>query len=153
MVDYAINVYLNITKHAHTAYLDYLNNLSEDVLEWKINEFSKTIKEILMHILNHQTWFLNEIFNIQNEQKKQFHELNIEQLITKTKKMLESNEQKIAQLKNEDLQREVSVKEYTMNISELLHEYIYHLNHHTGQIAQIVQAKKRYSRVHFADES
>lgn len=152
MVDHAITVYLNVTKHAHAAYLDYLNNLSEDVLEWKINMFSKTIKEILIHILNHQTWFVNEIFNIQNEQEKQFPEINIEQLITKTKEMLESNERKIAQLKNEDLQRDVSIKEYKMTIPELLHEYIYHLNHHTGQIAQIVQAKKRHQRVHFTAE-
>lgn len=140
--------YLEIIGKSHETFKDYLSHISEDVLDWKFHEHTVTARWIISHVIKDQKWFVNLILDKKgrNKDHKNFKKLEIEKIITIFDEAMQENITQLQKISDEDLNEIKELKGYPMKVEDLLFEYIHHLSHHGGQLAQIMNAWKREQR-------
>ncbi len=141
--------YMKLVKKSHEAFRDFITHLSEEILEWKIHEFTNSVSWIIQHIIQNQKWIADVILNKQakRESSPVFDEkLTIDQLVTKYEKLVSYVEGNFSKLNDEILREFRNYKEYSMSVEDWLFEYIFHLNQHSGEISLIAKAWKRKER-------
>lgn len=140
--------YLEIIKKSHETFKDYLSHISEDALDWKFHDYTVTARWIISHVIKDQKWFVNLILDKKGRSKdyKNFKKLEIEKIIAIFDEEMQENIAQLQKISDEDLNEIKEVKGYPMKVEDLLFEYIHHLSHHGGQLAQIMNAWKREQR-------
>ena len=144
-----IDFYREMIKKTHETFREFLVHLPEDILEWKIHEFANTVRWLIHHVIHDQMWIANVILNSNEEGyhfDKKEEELTLEDLIEGFDETISEIEVKLERVKEEDLLRNRSYKEYSMTVEDWLFEYIHHLNLHSGEIGLALTIWKRKSR-------
>ncbi len=141
--------YIKLVKKSHDAFRDFITHLSEEILEWKIHEFTNSVSWIIQHSIQDQKWIADVILNkqVKRESSPKFDEkLSNEQLVVKFDKLVSYVESNFSKLSDEILGELRNYKEYSMSVEDWLFEYIFHLNQHSGEISLMSKAWKRKER-------
>lgn len=144
-----LQYYMKLVKKSHDAFRDFITHLSEEILEWKIHEFTNSVSWIIQHIIQDQKWITDVILNKQTKHKEsiKFNEkLTRDQLVGKFDKLVSYTENNFSKLNDEVLREFRNYKEYSMSVEDWLFEYIFHLNQHSGEISLMSKAWKRKER-------
>ena len=143
-----IDFYREMIKKTHDTFREFLIHLPEDILNWKIHEFSNTVRWLIQHVIQDQMWIANIILD-KNEESFCFDKkgtLSLEEIIEGYDDAISDIETKLKGVKEEDLLENRSYKEYSMSVEDWLYEYIHHLNLHSGEIGLTLTTWKRKSR-------
>ena len=146
MSDTELKTYVKIIEQSYVSFRDYLEHLPEDALDWKLNEFSGSPRWIISHVIKDQYLFTDFIVKGKTfSSQLEIEEIkgDIDTILKKFNKMVKETVGSIQTLRNEDLERIREMKNYKMTVEELLFEFIYHINHHSGQLAMILSSWKR----------
>ena len=149
MTNNELQNYMKLVKKSHEAFHDFISHLPEDILPWKIHEFTNSVSWIIQHIIQDQKWIVDVILNkqLKHDSSPSFNEkISIDQLITKFEKLVLYVESNFSKLNDEILGELRNYKEYSMSVEDWLFEYIFHLNQHSGEIGLISKAWKRKVR-------
>ena len=141
--------YMRLVKKSHDAFRDFITHLSEEILKWKIHEFTNSVSWIIQHIIQDQKWIADVILNkqVKRESSPKFNEnLTTEQLVVKFDKLVSYVENHFKKLNTEILKELRNYKDYSMSVEDWLFEYIFHLNQHSGEISLMSKAWKRKER-------
>ncbi|MHA1303292.1 MAG: DinB family protein [Candidatus Heimdallarchaeaceae archaeon] len=149
MSETSLEVYLYMIEKSNEAFRDFLEHLPVDALEWKVSKYVGTANWIIHHVIRDQEWFARFIVGEEQEELEptlEVSQVDLEVLLNRFDKMVETTTKLLKQLKEEDLEEVRSFKNYSLPVKELLFEYIHHLNHHGGQLALIINSWKRKQR-------
>lgn len=141
--------YLEMINKSHEVFREFLSHLPEDILDWRVHEFTKTVRELLMHVIQDQMWIVNYILEKKEERypiPENISKLLIEEIISVYDDFVSDATEKLNKVKDSNLADERDYKEYPLNVEDWLFEYIHHLNKHCGEISIAHIAWKRKER-------
>lgn len=141
--------YLEMINKSHKSFREFLTHLPEDILDWRVNEFTSTVRELITHVIQDQMWIVNYILEKKEEKHaipENISKLLIEEIITVYDEFVANATDKLSKVKDLDLADERNYKEYPLNVEDWLFEYIHHLNKHCGEINVAHIAWKRKER-------
>ena len=143
-----IDFYREMIKKTHDTFREFLVHLPEDILDWKIHEFANTVRWLVQHVVHDQMWIANVILD-NNEEGYHFDKeetSSLEELIEGYDEAISEIETKLDNVKEINLSKSRSYKEFSMTVEDWLYEYIHHLNMHSGEIGLTLTTWKRKSR-------
>ena len=141
--------YLEIINKSHETFREFLSHLPEDILDWRVHEFTPTIRETIVHVIQDQMWIVNYLLEKKEEKhtiQVNISEFVIEEIISVYDNFVADATEKLSKVKSLDLNDERNYKEYPLNVEDWLFEYIHHLNKHCGEINVAHIAWKRKER-------
>ncbi len=141
--------YLEMINKSHETFREFLSHLHEDILDWRVHEFTPTVRELIVHVVQDQMWIINYILEKKEEKHtipEDISKLLIEEIISVYDNFVSIAMKKLSKVKDLDLAEEREYKEYPLSIEDWLFEYIHHLNKHCGEINVAHIAWKRKER-------
>lgn len=144
-----IDFYLEMINKSHEAFREFLSHLPEDILDWRVHEFTPTVREQITHIIQDQMWIVNYILEKKEEKHtipENISKLLIEEIISVYDDFVSNATEKLSKVKDSNLAEERDYKEYSLNVENWLFEYVHHLNKHCGEINIAHIAWKRKER-------
>jgi len=144
-----IDFYLEMIDKSHETFREFLSHLPEDILDWRVHEFTPTVRELITHIIQDQMWIINYLLEKKEEKQtipENMSKLLIEEIISVYDDFVSDATEKLSKVKDSNLADERDYKEYPLNVEDLLFEYIHHLNKHCGEINVAHIAWKRKER-------
>ncbi|MBY9000476.1 MAG: DinB family protein [Candidatus Heimdallarchaeota archaeon] len=129
--------YLEMISKSHEAFREFLSHLSEDILDWRVHEYTSTVRELIEHVIQDQMWIVNYI--VDNKEKryklpKEISNMLIEDIVEVYDESITAIEKKLVKINNLNLNVERSYKGQSLTVEDWLFEYIHHLNKHCGEI-------------------
>ncbi|MHA1829571.1 MAG: DinB family protein [Candidatus Heimdallarchaeaceae archaeon] len=144
-----VKTYLFLIKKSHETFREFLSHLNEEMLHWKINEQCNSIQWIINHTLKDQKWILDLIFG-ESYKPISFKEISEHNTINEILGIYDSFVEKIPsrfeRLSDEDLDKNILFKGYTLRLEDWLYEYIHHLSYHSGEMGLYSVLWKRKQR-------
>ncbi|MCK4895851.1 MAG: DinB family protein [Candidatus Heimdallarchaeota archaeon] len=134
---------------SHETFREFLSHLPEEILDWRVHEFTSTVRDLITHIIQDQMWIVDYILEKKEEKHtihKDISKLLIEEIISVYDDFVSVATEKLRKVKDSDLTDERDYKEYPLNVEDWLFEYIHHLNKHCGEINIAHIAWKRKER-------
>lgn len=144
-----IDFYLEMINKSHKSFREFLTHLQEDILDWRVHEFTSTVRELITHVIQDQMWIVNYILEKKEEKHaipENISKLLIKEIITVYDEFVANATDKLSKVKDLDLADDRNYKEYPLNVEDWLFEYIHHLNKHCGEINVAHIAWKRKER-------
>ena len=141
--------YLEMINKSHETFREFLSHLPEEILDWRVHEFTSTVRDLITHIIQDQMWIVDYILEKKEEKHtihKDISKLLIEEIISVYDDFVSVATEKLRKVKDSDLTDERDYKEYPLNVEDWLFEYIHHLNKHCGEINIAHIAWKRKER-------
>ncbi len=144
-----IDLYLEMINKSHDTFREFLSHLSENILDWKVHEFTPTVRELIVHIIQNQMWIVNYMLEKREEKyviPENTSEFLLEEIISVYDNFVVDVTEKLCKVKDLNLEDERNYKEYPLNVEDWLYEYIHHLHKHCGEINFAHVAWKRKER-------
>ncbi len=144
-----INFYLEMINKSHETFREFLSHLPDDILDWRVHEFTPTVRELIVHVIQDQMWIINYILEKKEEKytiPENVSNILIDEIISVYDNFVSIAMEKLSKVKDLDLADEREYKEYSLNVEDWLFEYIHHLNKHCGEINVAHIAWKRKER-------
>ncbi len=147
-----VDFYLEMISKSHKTFREFLSHLPEDILNWRVHEFTPTVRELIVHVIQDQMWIVNYIL----EKKEDKHiipentsKFLLEEIISVYDNFVADATEKLSKVKDLNLDDERNYKEYPLDIEDWLFEYIHHLHKHSGEIniAHVTWKRKERSLV------
>ncbi len=141
--------YLEMIDKSHKTFREFLSHLPEDILDWRVHEFTPSVRELITHIIQDQMWIVNYLLEKKEEKHtipENMSKLRLEEIISVYDDFVPVAMEKLRKVKDSNLADERDYKEYTLNVEDWLFEYIHHLNKHCGEINVAHIAWKRKER-------
>ncbi|MHA1866347.1 MAG: DinB family protein [Candidatus Heimdallarchaeaceae archaeon] len=146
MSEKELKTYIKIIEKSYSSFREHVENFPEEALDWKINNFSGSPRWIISHVIKDQYPFTDFIVKGKTSSSQlKIEEIkgDISNILKKYDKMVKDTVESMQSLKEEDLTLIREMKNYKLSVEELLFEFIYHINHHCGQLAMILGTWKR----------
>ncbi|GAH57067.1 unnamed protein product, partial [marine sediment metagenome] len=59
--------YLEMIDKSHKTFREFLSHLPEDILDWRVHEFTPSVRELITHIIQDQMWIVNYLLEKKEE--------------------------------------------------------------------------------------
>ncbi|MHA1345336.1 MAG: DinB family protein [Candidatus Heimdallarchaeaceae archaeon] len=149
MTNSKIDFYLDMIDKSHEAFREFLSHLQEDILDWRVHEFTPSVRELIIHVIQDQMWMINYMLEkkeVKYSVSENISKLLVEEIISVYDSFVSEVIDKLTKVKDLSLTDERDYKEYPLNVEDWLFEYIHHLNKHCGEINLARIAWKRKER-------
>ena len=132
-----LELYLEIIEKTNETFREFLEHISEESLDWSIQEFLSPVRSVIEHILQDQMWIVNYILEkkeLKYKTPKNFSSLSLKDIVNVYDEMISEINKKLKSLENLSLDDERDYKGVQMSIEDWIFEYIHHMNKHCGEL-------------------